>query len=106
MNKRMMLSMQALLASGVVAFALLSTPAHARVDLFLNVAPPEPQVEVVPPPRSGYVWAPGFWEWRGHHHVWVEGHWVRARVGYHWLPDRWDRDGERWHYFRGHWERD
>ena len=99
-------SLQAILAAAVLGVGLMATPARARVELYVGVAPPEPRVEVVPEPRRGYVWAPGFWEWRGRHHYWVPGHWMRARVGYHWEPDRWDRDGERWHYYRGGWNRD
>ena len=51
------------------------------------------RVEEVPPPRAGYVWAPGFWEWRGGRHVWVGGHWIGERRGYHWVPDRWEQRG-------------
>ena len=80
--------------------------AFAVVDIFLNTAPPEDRVEVVPPARYGYAWASGYWAWRGHHHFWMPGHWVRARTGYHWYRDSWNRDGDRWFYHRGHWERD
>jgi len=80
-------------------------PAMAGVAVDINVAPPPPQVEVVPPPRVGFVWAPGFWDYRGHRHVWMAGRWVRGRPGYHWVPDRWDPRGPRWHHEPGHWER-
>ena len=39
--------------------------ASAQVGVDITVAPPAPRVEVVPPPRVGFVWAPGYWEWRG-----------------------------------------
>ena len=77
--------------------------AGAIVDI--EVAPPPVRVETVPPARAGYVWAPGFWEWRGHEHVWVAGRWVGERRGYRWVPDRWEQVGPRWHHYRGHWER-
>jgi len=70
-----------------------------------GAAPPPIRVEPMPPPRVGYVWAPGFWEWRGHEHVWVAGRWVGERRGYHWIPDRWEQRGPHWHHERGHWER-
>jgi hypothetical protein len=79
--------------------------ASAAVGIDINVAPPAPRVEVVPPPRPGYVWAPGFYEWRGGAHVWVPGRWMGERHGYHWVPDRWEQRGDHWHHWRGHWER-
>ena len=79
--------------------------AAAHVDFFVNVAPPAPVYEVVPAPRVGWVWAPGFWEWRHGRHVWVAGHWVRERRGYIYTPGAWVlRDGHYyWHQPR--WER-
>jgi len=88
--------------AGSAAIAPLAT---AGVGIDITVAPPAPQVEVVPAPRVGYVWAPGFWEWRGNAHVWVGGHWIAERRGYHWAPDRWVQVGPRWHHEPGHWER-
>jgi hypothetical protein len=77
----------------------------AAVNIDIDVAPPPARVEVVPEPRAGYVWAPGYWAWRGHEHVWVAGHWIHERRGYHWVPDTWVGDGPHYHYVRGHWER-
>jgi hypothetical protein len=88
-------------ASAVV----LPTLAEAGVAVDITVAPPAPQVEVVPVARPGYVWAPGFWEWRGGQHVWVGGHWMGERRGYHWAPDVWVQRGPRWHHEPGHWVR-
>jgi len=79
--------------------------AAAGVVVDIDVAPPAPQVEVVPAPRAGYVWAPGYWDWRGGRHVWVGGHWVGERRGYHWAPDHWEQAGPHWHRVPGHWER-
>jgi len=79
--------------------------ASAAVGIDITVAPPAPRVEVVPPSRPGFVWAPGFWEWRGGAHVWVPGHWMGERRGWHWAPDRWEQRGDHWHHWRGHWER-
>jgi len=107
MSIRMSRALKAFALSTALITASLA-PAFAAVDLFLNVAPPEDRVEVIPDARAGYIWAPGYWEWRGHQHFWMPGHWVRARAGYHWYRDRWDHesDRDRWNYHRGHWERD
>ena len=59
-----------------------------------EIALPEelkPRYEVVPAPRVGYVWAPGFWDWRHGRHIWVKGHYERERRGYHWNPTRWEQ---------------
>ncbi|HLW25579.1 MAG TPA: YXWGXW repeat-containing protein [Steroidobacteraceae bacterium] len=98
------MSIKTVLCSVCLAGALIPGLGFAQVGIDVTVAPPAPQVEVVPPPRAGYVWAPGFWEWRDGRHVWVGGHWIVERPGYRWVPDRWERHGERWHHERGHWE--
>jgi len=43
------------------------------------VAPPPPRVVIEPAVRVGYVWAPGYWRWNGHQHVWTDGHYIRER---------------------------
>jgi hypothetical protein len=100
-------SRKALLMGLVLATSAISAPAvtMAAVVVDVDVAPPPVRVEEVPGPRSGYVWAPGYWEWRGGRHVWVGGRWIGERRGYHWVPDRWDQRGPHWHHYRGHWER-
>jgi hypothetical protein len=92
----------------VLAAAALAAPntSQAHVDVIVGVAPPAPRVEVVPAPRVGYVWAPGYWRWNGHHHYWVGGYWVPARAGYHWAPAHWAPYGhQRWRYVGGYWAR-
>jgi WXXGXW repeat (2 copies) len=79
-------------------------PAYSGVGIDIRVAPPPPVVEA-PPPRVGFVWAPGFWRWEGHRHVWVAGHWMHERPGYRWAPDHWAEHHGRYHYEPGHWER-
>lgn len=76
---------------------------------FVNVqfnAPPPPRREAVPAPRRGYVWAPGYWEPRGHRHTWRAGHWVKARPGYVYRQPAWRQDGNRWNYNSSRWDRD
>ena len=56
-------------------------------------------------PRRGYVWVPGYWNWRGQRHVWTKGTWMRARNGYVYRAPTWqERDG-RWFQERGRWPR-
>jgi hypothetical protein len=96
-------SLPVLLAGLYIATA--SGLAAGAVSIDIDVAPPAPRVEVVPAPRVGYVWAPGYWEWRDGAHVWIPGRWMGERHGYHWVADRWDQVGGHWHHFPGHWER-
>ncbi len=88
------------------SFAIVSLPSAAAPNIVVNVGPPPPaRVELVPAPRRGYVWAPGYWGWRGQRHVWVAGHWVRHRPGYFYHSPQWvERDG-RWHFERERWAR-
>lgn len=91
--------------AGACALAGLaaSLPVAADVNVVVRVAPPGPRVEVVPAPKAGHVWAPGYWAWRDGRHVWVGGHWVRERHGMHYHPSRWvERDGH-WHLVPGGW---
>lgn len=85
-------------------------PAAARTHVSVNLAigaPPPPRIERVPPPRAGYVWAPGYWRWNApaRRHVWVRGYWVQARPGYHYRPAHWERQGRGWRLRDGGWDR-
>jgi hypothetical protein len=97
-------------AIAIVGFTSLAAPetSEARVyaDIAIQVAPPPLRYEPVPPPRVGYVWVPGYWNWHHHRHVWVGGTWVRARHGYAYYPHRWEQRGDRWYLERGYWDRD
>ena len=93
-----------MLAVGAVSLSA-PLPALSAVNLDIDIAPPAPRVEVVPPPRVGWVWAPGFWAWRGHRHFWVAGRWMRERPGFHWVPAHWQPRGPHWHFVPGHWAR-
>jgi hypothetical protein len=77
-------------------------PAYAAV-VDIEVAPPAPRVVAVPPPRAGFVWAPGYYRWDGHQHVWVDGRWLRERHGMHWVPEHWDERHGHYHFEPGHW---
>jgi hypothetical protein len=93
-----------LAAMATASIAWMPLPASAQV--YVEIAPPAPRYEVVPAHREGYVWAPGYWDYRAGRYVWVRGHWERERRGYYWHPNRWvERDG-RWYLERGRWDRE
>ena len=100
--------MKKLILGSLVAATLAASamPATARTDIVVNVAPPPLRYEVVPAPRVGYVWVPGYWEWRRHRHVWIAGHWTRHRPGYVYAPAAWVERDNRWHYRGPRWDRD
>ena len=98
-----------ILASSLMsALTLAAAPAaYAQIHGVITVreAPPPMRAEVVPAPRRGYVWTPGYWNWQGRHHVWHNGTWVRARPGYVYAAPSWaERDG-RWEFRQGRWAR-
>ena len=86
--------------------ALLSAPAHAqRASVVVQIAPPAPQVEVVPAVPRGQVWVPGHWRWNGAQHVWVPGRMSARRSGYIFMPAQWVSVNGRWEYREGTWVR-
>ena len=97
--------MKKFLLASVVAATLGSVAVPAASAVYVRIAPPEPRAEVVPAPRRGYTWAPGYWDWRNNRHVWVSGHWIKERRGYVYAEPRWvERDG-RWYKERRGWQR-
>lgn len=92
------------IASAGAVYAPTAT-AGVAVDIGINVAPPAPRYEVVPPPRAGYVWAPGYWRWEGQRHVWVGGNWMPARRGYVYHQARWEHAHDGWRMHEGYWGR-
>ena len=86
------------------SFGATAIPAQAQISV--DIAPPPVQYEAAPVPRTGYVWESGYWSWNGRRHVWVAGHWERARPGYAYTGPNWvERDG-RWHNDDRRWDRD
>lgn len=101
-----MLKRKLLLAAiAAASIGFTAAPAGAAVDVFIDVAPPAPRYEVLPAPRAGYVWQPGYWAWDNNRHHWRKGHWVRERKGYYWHPSRWEQRDGRWQFERGRWDR-
>ncbi len=97
-----------LVALGIASAGALYAPIAAAaggLDIGIDVAPPALPYEVIPPPRAGFVWAPGYWRWEGQRHVWVRGDWVAVRPGYVYHQARWERHHDGWHLHEGYWGR-
>jgi hypothetical protein len=90
----------------MVGAAAVPLPSLADVAVELNFGPPPARYEVVPAPRSGYVWAPGYWHWDGRRHVWRSGHWEADRPGYVYVQPNWVERNGRWQYSASRWDRD
>jgi OOP family OmpA-OmpF porin len=63
------------LLSRSLFLALLCSAGVAQAQVIL-VPPPAPMYRVMPPPRTGYAWRPGYWAWQYGRYLWVPGHWV------------------------------
>ena len=94
----------ALCAASIGAVALPMT-ASAEVGIFFNFAPPPVRYEVIPAPRRGYVWSPGYWNAKGNRHVWQAGSWERQRPGYYRTQPTWSQRDNRWQLERGGWHK-
>ncbi|HEX7271120.1 MAG TPA: hypothetical protein VF420_03100 [Casimicrobiaceae bacterium] len=99
--------------SRILLFAMLSSaalwvpsPSQAKVDVDIEIAPPVAVYEAPPPPRAGYVWVQGYWDWDAHRHqhVWRKGHYVQEHKGEHWVPYAWVEHDGRYRLNEGHWE--
>jgi hypothetical protein len=98
--------MKKLIIAGLVAAtfgAALPAAAKTNVEIIVDTAPPPARYEVVPAPRAGSTWVPGYWEWRHGKHYWVRGQWVRHRAGYVYEPARWVEHDGRWRYVAPVW---
>lgn len=100
------MSMRKVLFCALIGLGPVAMPALAEVSVSINLgmAPPAPRYELVPAPRAGYAWAPGFWQWEGQRHIWSQGHWIEERPGSYWVADRWEPKGGRHYYEPGHWK--
>jgi hypothetical protein len=91
----------------VAASSAMLAPTHAYAQVNLNIIignpPPPPRYEVVPRPRPGYVWAPGYWNWNGRDHDWRGGHWERAREGQVYYRPQWVQADNGWRFQEGGW---
>src|ERR1700733_4053151 len=99
-------AIRSLLLAMVLSTTAATPPlAFAGAEIVTDTAPPADRVEHAPPPRDGYVWGAGHWEWNGRFYVWASGTWVPERRSAHWVASRWEQVGTQWHYIAGHWER-
>lgn len=105
MTMKKTLSIAALLALCAAAALPTIALAQSATRLIITSEPPAPRYEVIPAPRSGYVWAPGYWNWEGNRHVWVPGQWEAARSGYEYRQSNWVRVENGWRLERGSWQR-
>ena len=71
---------------------------------YITVAPPPPRFERVPAPRPGFIWAPGYWEWRGNRHEWIGGSWIAERPGFVYSAPRWEQHDGHWVREEAHWD--
>jgi len=97
------LAAAAALSIASVGFTAPTFAAPVSVDI--QFAPPAPRHEWVPADRPGYVWAPGYWDYRHNRYEWVSGHWVRERQGYYYSSPTWVQQGDRWYLQRHGWQR-
>lgn len=94
-----------LIVAATLAASIGGIATSANAATYVRIAPPPPRSEAVPPPRAGYVWVGGHWDWRNNRHQWVTGNWLRERRGYRYNQPAWmERDG-RWRMERGNWRR-
>jgi len=96
---------------GVLAIAALATAIPVRghaanVSVDVNVRPPPVVEETAPPPREGYTWAHGYWDYDNNQHEWRKGHWERNHPGEHWRNGEWHEHEGHWTLERGRWDRD
>jgi len=82
---------------------MLTGPYVARPVVW--IAPPMPRVVVVPAPRPGWIWSPGYWSWTGAAYVWTNGVWLTERPGFIYAPSRWDHFAGGWRFIPGGWIR-
>jgi len=93
-----------LLSLGAV---MVPTAVQAQAEVTVRVAPPPARYERVPPPRPGYVWAPGHYEWNHGRYVWHRGNWMQGREGYAYRAPQWrENSGGHWEYQAGRWDND
>ena len=91
--------------SALIAPAMLTPAAAQTFNVQIGTPPPAPIYEVVPAPRAGYTWAPGYYRYEGNRYHWTTGRWVAERPGYRWMPDRWERGSNGWYHVSGRWDR-
>ena len=89
---------------GTSALTANAQPPSFDAHVHVGVRPPAMRAERVPPPRAGHAWAPGYWGWNGHAHVWFGGQWEAERPGYRFIAASWVLVGGEWVFNPGFWQ--
>jgi len=94
-----------LLAAAIAAMGFAAVPAMSQDVIFTEIdnLPPAMKVEVKPAPRAGYVYIPGYWDYRDSIYVWVDGRFEPARAGYVYVVPRYEQVDGRWRRYAGGW---
>src|ERR1700683_4775060 len=100
-NARSVRKVALLTMSLTLGVLTLPTVAFAGAEIVTDAPPPPDRIEHAPPPRDGYVWGPGHWEWNGRSYRWISGTWITERRAARWVADRWEPVGTQWHYIAG-----
>jgi len=81
------------------------TPAPTVGQIVITSAPPPIRHEARGHrPGRAYVWIPGYWAYRGHHHLWIAGHWGLPPRGHRvWIEPRWEHRGGSYVFIEGRW---
>jgi WXXGXW repeat (2 copies) len=95
-----------LLAAVLAGSLALPLAAYAE-RVYIDLAPPAPVYEQAPP-RDGYVYTPGYWQYDEgrRNHVWVKGEYQAQRRGEHWVAHEWRQENGRYRFNEGRWEKD
>ncbi|HXN15923.1 MAG TPA: YXWGXW repeat-containing protein [Usitatibacter sp.] len=88
----------------VITLGFVALPALSEIR-YVEVAAPPPAavVEVTPVVPEGYVWTPGYWDYRDNSYAWVNGRSEPLRPGYHYVTPRWEENDGRWRIYQGQW---
>lgn len=87
-----------------VNYSATPPPVEYQEAMVVPEPPPPPIVEVLPPPRPGYVWIEGSWVWYRGRWAWARGRWsYPPRRHAMWVPGRYERRGGSGVWFSGHW---
>jgi hypothetical protein len=98
-------SLVAVMCAASLGSVSVPMAASAAVEVYFNAPPPAPRYEVVPAPRSGYIWSPGYWNLHNNRHNWQTGHWEKERKGYTRTHPQWV-EAKTWQLQPGRWDRD
>ena len=88
-----------------VCILMLGATVAAGAQIVVRIGPPPPAPrEVIPPPRNGFDWQPGYHRWDGAHYVWVPGAYAPVpHPGARWVPGHWANRGGGYVWVDGHW---